>query len=81
FDGDDVKLSGVPVGKVTGIHIRDGRAEVSFEIDETVALPVDTVAAVHWRNLIGQRYVYLYPGTAADHLAGGDQVEATRSVV
>ena len=69
FPGDDVKLSGVQVGKVTSIEVDHGRALVRFKIDADIELPVDTEVAVRWRNLIGQRYLYLFEGTADELLA------------
>ena len=34
-------------------------------------LPTDTSAAIRWRNLLGQRYMYLYPGSASTVLRNG----------
>ncbi|TMK84486.1 MAG: MCE family protein [Actinobacteria bacterium] len=64
FKGDAVKLAGVDVGRVQGAKIDSGRAVVAFTVDDSVHLPADTVAAVRWRNVLGQRFLYLYPGTA-----------------
>ena len=81
FDGDDVKLAGVPVGKVTSISVdEDGQAVVAFEVKSDVALPTDSVVAIRWRNLIGQRYLYLHPGEARADYDDGDRIEQTRSV-
>ena len=78
---DNVKIAGVVVGKVKSIKVVDGRARVTFKVHKNVKLPSDTSAAVRWRNLLGQRYLYLYPGSASTVLRGGDAVKQTRSVV
>lgn len=79
---DNVKVAGVVVGKVTGVTTDAGRAVVTLELDEDQApIPKDSAAAIRWRNLIGQRYVYLYPGTSAESLEDGDVIEETASVV
>jgi phospholipid/cholesterol/gamma-HCH transport system substrate-binding protein len=78
---DNVKVAGVRVGKVKGIEIDKGKAVVRFQVRNGLKLAADTQAAVRWRNLLGQRYVYLYPGTAPDVLDDGDRVARTRSVV
>jgi phospholipid/cholesterol/gamma-HCH transport system substrate-binding protein len=66
FVGDPVKLAGVKVGKVHRISLDHGRARVELDIDRTVRLPRDTTSViVRWRNLIGQRDLYLDPGTGA----------------
>jgi phospholipid/cholesterol/gamma-HCH transport system substrate-binding protein len=79
---DNVKISGVVVGKVTGISVDKGRAAVTFKVsnDYKNTLPVDTHAEVRWRNLIGQRYLYLYPGSASTTLQGGATVCADENV-
>jgi len=78
---DNVKVAGVPVGKVTGVRIVRGRARVTFSVRSDVHLPVDSKAAVRWRNLLGQRYVYIYPGTARATLRPGQALRHTASVV
>ena len=78
---DNVKVAGVVVGKVTGVEVERGRAVVTFTVKNSVKVPTDSTAAVRWRNLIGQRYVYLYPGEAATTLEDGDVVQRTKSVV
>jgi len=80
---DNVKVAGVVVGKVTGVHLRDGRSFVTMRVNTNVQLPADSSASIRWRNLLGQRYVYLYPGRAGTALRGGDHIprDRTRSVV
>ena len=80
---DNVKVAGVVVGKVTGISVDQGRAIVSFEVRRGVHLSSDTEAAVRWRNLLGQRFVYLYPGRAGTLLEDGDRIrlDHTRHIV
>lgn len=79
--GDVVKLAGVDIGEVTHVGVERGRAVVDFEIDEDVAVPVDSTVEVRWRNLIGQRYLSIVPGTAPALLADGATVERSENVV
>jgi len=79
---DNVKVAGVVVGKVTSVRTDAGRAIVTMELDDDHAdIPKDSAAAIRWRNLIGQRYVYLYPGQSAEALEDGDAITETASVV
>src|SRR5881227_376777 len=78
---DNVKVAGVVVGKVNSVKIDQGKAKVEFTVKDSVKVPTDSEAAIRWRNLIGQRYVYVYPGTGSTVLRGGDRVTRTRSVV
>ncbi|GAA2847740.1 hypothetical protein GCM10010517_04860 [Streptosporangium fragile] len=79
--GDQVKIAGAPVGQVDGIEVVAGRAEVTLSVRTSVRVPSDSAAAVRWRNTIGQRVVYLEPGTAKDMLGDGARVPRTSSVV
>jgi phospholipid/cholesterol/gamma-HCH transport system substrate-binding protein len=60
--GDDVRVAGVKVGRVTSVDLApDGRtAELTFTA--TVPLTTTTLAKVRYRNLVGQRYVALSEG-------------------
>lgn len=79
---DNIKVAGVVVGKVTGVSTHAGRAVVELTIDNDHAdIPRDSSAAIRWRNLIGQRYIYLYPGTSPQALQDGDVITKTASVV
>lgn len=81
LEGDQVKIAGAPVGQVDTIRVVNGRAEVTLEVQEGVTVPSDTEAAVRWRNAVGQRVIYLIPGTAKDRLPAGARITRTASVV
>src|SRR5437588_2607990 len=78
---DNVKVAGVVVGKVGSVTIDQGKAKVQFTVKDSVKVPVDSSVAIRWRNLIGQRYLYVYPGNSSTVFKGGDTVTTTRSVV
>jgi phospholipid/cholesterol/gamma-HCH transport system substrate-binding protein len=81
---DNVKVAGVVIGKVTSVKVRDGKAVIEMAIsNKHDNIPREgTTAAVRWRNLIGQRYIYLYPGKPGGvALQGGDRIRSTTSVV
>ncbi|MGI8329070.1 MCE family protein [Actinomadura scrupuli] len=79
--GDQVKVAGAPVGRVGGIKVKDGRAEVRMQVDKEVRLPVDSTASIRWRSLIGTRQIYLEPGRSTSMLTDGARVQHTLSVV
>jgi len=72
--GDAVKIAGVDVGRVTGTAINDGKAVLSFNLDNDIQLPTDSEVAIRWRNVLGQRFVYLYPGDDDEVWDEGDTV-------
>ncbi|MEU9023304.1 MlaD family protein [Actinomadura sp. NPDC048394] len=79
--GDEVKVAGTPVGQVKSIKVVRGKAVVGMAVDKDVRLPADSTAAVRWRNVMGQRVIYLEPGSSPAKLGNGDRVPHTRSVV
>jgi phospholipid/cholesterol/gamma-HCH transport system substrate-binding protein len=75
FKGDSVKLAGVDVGRVSDAHIADGHGVVDFTVDDSVKLTHDSTIAIRWRNVLGQRFLYLYPGSGQGApLKDGDTV-------
>jgi phospholipid/cholesterol/gamma-HCH transport system substrate-binding protein len=79
---DDVKISGVTVGKVQGIeHLPGGLARVHFSARDDVAIPEDSTLTIRWRNVMGLRFLYVEPGgegqpVAADHTFPTDQTRS-----
>lgn len=71
---DDVKVSGVTVGKVTGIRVDDGGAAlVTFVVDEVVDVPEDSTIRIRWRDAFGLRFLYVEPGESDVLVARGEQ--------
>jgi phospholipid/cholesterol/gamma-HCH transport system substrate-binding protein len=62
--GDDVDIAGVRVGQVTSIGVTDRNlALVGFSVQSGRELPASVTATIYYKNLIGERYVNLAPGT------------------
>lgn len=67
-EGIDVKINGVKVGSVMGMNLitepgpTQYLVKVSFTVDPSVRLPVDTVAMVASESLLGGKYLSLEPG-------------------
>jgi phospholipid/cholesterol/gamma-HCH transport system substrate-binding protein len=57
--GDDVRVAGVQVGRITSAKVEDGHAVVSFQLESGVNVTTAAKAAVRYKNLLGQRYVSL----------------------
>ncbi|OBA76179.1 mammalian cell entry protein [Mycobacterium sp. 1554424.7] len=75
YVGDDVRISGVQVGKVETIRL-DGRiAKVGFTAQDDHPVFANTVAAVRYQSLLGQRYVELaQPAKPDRRLRAGDTI-------
>jgi phospholipid/cholesterol/gamma-HCH transport system substrate-binding protein len=57
------------------------RARVTLEVDKTLALPVDSSAAIHTEGLLGDQFVALEPGGGETVLKDGDEIEFTESAL
>jgi phospholipid/cholesterol/gamma-HCH transport system substrate-binding protein len=79
--GDVVKASGVTVGRVTSVEFAQGIALVTLSIDDKVDLPADLIAAIRYRNLIGQRMVVLSESEdgSTDLTEAGDLIPLNRT--
>jgi phospholipid/cholesterol/gamma-HCH transport system substrate-binding protein len=77
-----VEISGVKVGEVAAIALADDyRAKVTFNLDPTLKLPIDTSASIVTSGVLGDRYVSLQLGGEDQILHSGDQIEWVESAV
>ena len=78
----DVRISGVPVGKVKTIEPDkgSGRSKVEIELESRYApLPSDARAVLRQKTLLGETYVELTPGSAdAEPVADGGTLAAAQ---
>jgi len=76
----DVRISGVPVGKVTNVQLGPGNTtQATLELDPKYApLPRDARAILRQKTLLGETYVELTPGTKGDNLPDGGTLAATQ---
>ena len=74
----DVRISGVPVGKVKAVELADnGRADATIELDSRYApIPTDTRAMLRTKTLLGETFVELTPGRRAGPDPGGGRQAA-----
>lgn len=80
-EGDDVRISGVKVGKIEKIEVVENRiAEVTFNVSGR-KLPASSTATVKYRNLVGQRYIALEQGAGkpGDYLNPGSMIPLERT--
>lgn len=66
-DGDDVRVAGVSVGEVKEVeHHERSMALVTFRIDADIELTTASTAEIRFLNLVGDRYLALEQGAAAE---------------
>jgi phospholipid/cholesterol/gamma-HCH transport system substrate-binding protein len=73
--GNEVRVAGVRVGRVTGVTLTPTAARVEMEVERDVRLPVETELEVKLKTLLGQKFIDLQvPRTFA---AADDPTQAT----
>ncbi len=74
-----VKMSGVPIGQVELITLRDGRPRVRMRIREGVKIPVDSSISLASEGLLGEKYVEIVPGRSREFIPSGGEIEKSIS--
>ncbi len=71
----DVKMAGVPIGKVEEIQLVGNRARLVLRIHQEIRIPIDSVGTIQTQGLLGEKYVEILPGKDAQrNLPAGGQV-------
>ncbi len=82
FVGDDVRILGVPVGRVAGIEPQPTRAEITFWVDRRYRIPADAKAVILSPQLVTGRAIQLTPVyTEGPTMASGATLDQDRTAV
>jgi phospholipid/cholesterol/gamma-HCH transport system substrate-binding protein len=77
--GDTVRIAGVEVGKVGAVTLQGNHADVSFSVDNSQHLTATSGAAIHFENLLGQRFLAILPGPGGRPLPPGGVIPVSRT--
>jgi phospholipid/cholesterol/gamma-HCH transport system substrate-binding protein len=61
YPGDDVRVVGVPVGKIDSIEPRAGDVKITMSVNDDVKVPADARAIIVSPNLVAARFIQLTP--------------------
>jgi phospholipid/cholesterol/gamma-HCH transport system substrate-binding protein len=82
FPGDDVRILGVPVGRVERIEPQPERVKISFWFDRKYKVPVDVNAVILSPQLVTGRAIQLTPAyTSGPTLQDGAEITQNRTAV
>ncbi|MBS4728604.1 virulence factor Mce family protein [Mycobacterium sp. SM1] len=82
FPGDDVRIRGVPVGKVVKIEPQPQRAKITFWFDRRYKVPADAKAVILSPQLVTGRAIQLTPPyTGGAAMSSGAVIPQERTVV
>lgn len=59
--GDDVRVAGVKVGKVTAVDLDGDHVRVDFRVERSTRLGSETGASVRIKTILGQKFLMLEP--------------------
>jgi phospholipid/cholesterol/gamma-HCH transport system substrate-binding protein len=76
-EGDDVRVAGVKVGKVTGVDLEGDHVRVDFRVDGSTRLGSQTTASVRIKTILGQKFLMLEPGGPGEL---DEQIPVSRTV-
>lgn len=77
---EDVKIAGVTVGEVQSVSLQRAHALVTFSLNNNVHLRSGTQAGLQWQNVIGQKFLYLYPASSGRLLKPGATLPLSNSL-
>lgn len=82
YTGDEVRIVGVPVGKIDSIEPRASDVKVTMSIDDGVRVPEDAKALIISPNLVSSRFIQLAPAyTGGPAMADGATIGLDRTAV
>ncbi|MGV0641859.1 virulence factor Mce family protein [Mycolicibacterium sp. XJ879] len=82
YPGDDVRIVGVPVGKIDSIEPRANDVKVSMTLRNGIKVPADAKALIISPNLVAARFIQLTPAyTDGPALGDGAQIGLDRTAV
>lgn len=71
YPGDEVRVVGVPVGKIDSIEPRAGDVKITMSVNDDVKLPADAHAIMVSPNLVSARFIQFTPAFDAGAPGGG----------
>ncbi|WP_409427378.1 MCE family protein [Mycobacterium sp. SMC-11] len=82
YPGDDVRVVGVPVGRIESIEPRAENVKITMSVSKDVPLPADVHAVLMAPNIVSARVIQLAPAyTEGDKLADGAVLGEDRTAV
>jgi phospholipid/cholesterol/gamma-HCH transport system substrate-binding protein len=74
-----IELAGVEVGSVAAINLnKDYSAVVTASINEDIKLPIDSIAAISTKGILGDKIITINPGVSANTITSGGNLPRTK---
>jgi phospholipid/cholesterol/gamma-HCH transport system substrate-binding protein len=80
--GASVQVAGVTVGEVSEVALSNTEtALLSLRVENTLKVPIDSIASVKSQGIIGDKYIQLSLGGEKDKFKAGETIKETESSV
>jgi phospholipid/cholesterol/gamma-HCH transport system substrate-binding protein len=73
--GDPVTVAGLEMGKVGTLVFENGRVRADLLLEERVALKADCSVEIRSVGLMGEKFIYIVPGTSEQELPPGSTIQ------
>ena len=82
-NGDNVKISGINVGKITSLdlNLEDYNAKVDVKLNENIKIPDDSSARITSSSLLGGNFIDIIPGGSDTYIKPNDTIYDTSDPV
>jgi len=82
-NGDDVKISGINVGKITKLNLDpvDYNARIHIKLNNDIKIPDDSQARITSSSLLGGNFLDIIPGSSETFLKPDDVIYDTTDAV
>ncbi|MBW0018175.1 MAG: virulence factor Mce family protein [Mycobacterium sp.] len=82
YPGDQVRILGVPVGKIDAIEPRPSDVKITMEVSDGINIPKDAKAVIMSPNLVAARFIQLAPAyTGGAVLPAGASIDLSHTAV
>ena len=82
FANDEIRILGVPVGRIESIEPEPQRVKITFWVDDKYSVPADAKAAIISPQLVTARAIQLTPAyTSGPKMANGAVIDQKRTAV
>ena len=82
-NGDNVKISGINVGKIISLdlNLEDYNAKVDIKLNQNIKIPDDSSARITSASLLGGNFIEIIPGVSDKYMLPNDIIYDTSDSV
>lgn len=74
-EGNPIRYSGVPIGKVEKIIVGPNGVKVTMEVDKNMQIPTDSHFSLQTDGLLGEKFISIEPGESKNMLSAGQLIK------